>query len=314
MRHRARRQTSELTPQTRAEKTAFLIERRHPDYDAVMQAEVGDLELALKGIDADSIRTMAEHCLLLADCRWEGADLVLLDDDPDAEMGLVSRSDIKAFEELLADVLALYNELKLLPPEQLEARFEAEMDASRPFSLPESTADFERWLAMPSWTPDEATALSFGRNPKYVQLRTLTDYPASPFAKSYRERLDRLERLSQLTGNVILPKKFAELARDENIDLPLELAQGVAQLSGHTHDVARRKLEDILLGMALKHYDLSLNWDGQDEKTTAIAKMVRDLADLNYGLSATDKTLRGHLKPAMKRLQGRIKRPSPSKP
>lgn len=309
MRNLAKQQSGQPRLQTRAEKTAFLIERKYPDYDSFMQEEVGDLDRASKGIDADSIKTMAGYCLLLADCRWEGAKLAVPDDKSDTEMDLVGPVDLKAFEDLLADVMALYNELKMLSAEQLDARFETEMDDCRPFSRPESAADFEEWLAMPSWTPDEATALSFGKDPKHVQLERLQNYAASPFANSYRQRFDRLEQISRSIDNGIQPKNFYKIARDENIDLPEELADELLRLPARTYHLATRKLQDLLLAMAIKHYNLSLSWDCEDEKTEAIAAMGRAIANMNYGLEATDKTLRDHLKPAMKRLRARIRRP-----
>jgi hypothetical protein len=65
------------------------------------------------------------------------------------------------------------------------------------FDQPEAVADFEFWSKMPSWTLDEATALSFGKNPDIVSGSSMEQYPQqySSFARAYMQRRRLLRRL-----------------------------------------------------------------------------------------------------------------------
>ena len=80
--------------------------------------------------------------------------------------------------------------------EDTKRRHAEEKDKSEFFNLQEAQADFLRWNSKEHWHPEEAVALSLGKNPKIVNPETLSQLrrPMSPFVSEFRARMDALRR------------------------------------------------------------------------------------------------------------------------
>ena len=74
------------------------------------------------------------------------------------------------------------------------------------FNRPESDADFDHWLKMYYWTPEEAVSLSFGKEPTRVNKASLALVVGfSSFVSKYHHRLDQVVRAieaGQLLGQI----------------------------------------------------------------------------------------------------------------
>ena len=67
------------------------------------------------------------------------------------------------------------------------------------FNRSEATANFEHWGRAAYWSAEEATALSFGKNPKRVTKHNLIELALgmSPFVQTFKDRLFLIERAVQ---------------------------------------------------------------------------------------------------------------------
>ena len=188
---------------------------------------------------------------------------------------------------------------------------EEEKDKSEFFNLPGAQADLSRWKRKKHWHPEEAVALSLGKNPKIVTLETLTQLrrPTSSCVSEFRARMDTLQRAIS-AGHIstpLTPKAFIAWADNEGILLPSEL--NATQRTDPSEETAKDedinpKTQDtffkILVGMAIKHYAFDPNWDPKEgDKSDVFSKMMHDLDGLN--LRVDIKTLRTHMDKALKR-------------
>ncbi|MER9141838.1 hypothetical protein NKH92_04015 [Mesorhizobium sp. M0871] len=93
------------------------------------------------------------------------------------------------------------------------------------FSRPTANADFAHWLSIPSWSFEEAIALSFGKDPRAVSSATIASPRPSAFRRIYQIRMEQMRRatiLGDLTEPV-RPTNFVAWAKDQKIELPAEL-------------------------------------------------------------------------------------------
>lgn len=120
--------------------------------------------------------------------------------------------------------------LERLPPEQIhqlvadeqekhrieiETRVQAE-EARRFFNLPGAEADFDHYCKCANWSLDEAVALSFGKEPKVVNWRSVSPYvQVSAFAKQYAKRRDLAARAqwAQQLFDPVFPSIFLSWAK-----------------------------------------------------------------------------------------------------
>ena len=74
---------------------------------------------------------------------------------------------------------------------EAEQKRAAERDETEFFNLPTAAADFSLWNRKKHWHPEEAAALSLGKNPKIVNPQTLgrLQRPDSPFVREFQESL-----------------------------------------------------------------------------------------------------------------------------
>ncbi|MCB4767316.1 hypothetical protein LGR54_01750 [Ancylobacter sp. Lp-2] len=92
--------------------------------------------------------------------------------------------------------------------QKMEAR-----DVFRFFNEPKAEADYTYWADLACWSVDEATALSFGKEPRVVNRETLAEpMPGSRFKKEYEARFERFTRAIQ-AGDLTEPLRPRDLMR-----------------------------------------------------------------------------------------------------
>ncbi len=126
--------------------------------------------------------------------------------------------------------------------EAVEQRQRAEIeDRTRFFNQPKAQADFDYWSTMPRWTLDEATALSFGKAPEFVnKVKAYHGQFALP--DDYRKRRNLLLRGREVGDlrDLISPAEFISWAEQNGVTLPQELMDAVRASAGRIED--RRSL------------------------------------------------------------------------
>jgi hypothetical protein len=158
-----------------------------------------------------------------------------------------SRRKVRTLENILAEQYVA--SLKKLPDTELDTRYQTAVDgilaeadrreAARPFNQPNARADVSRWAKMAYWTPDEAVALSLGRDPKFANWETLQQLvQASRFAYRYtaqREIVMRAKTTGQLREKTA-PSDFLEWAERMQFPVPDNLIEAVKALGPSTVD------------------------------------------------------------------------------
>ncbi|MEC5291600.1 hypothetical protein VSX64_23030 [Aurantimonas sp. C2-6-R+9] len=140
-----------------------------------------------------------------------------------------------------------YNEVCLLPAAELEKLVREVRSAQnrsrsklleieeqqRSFNRPDAKADFGYWAMASYWSIEEATALSLGRDPRRVQLKSVKSFVhISSFAKLFIDRLDLLRR-AQTMGQLYAqssPSVFLAYAQRMGLAVPSELVESVTSL------------------------------------------------------------------------------------
>ena len=138
--------------------------------------------------------------------------------------------------ELLAlprlELIALVSSTKLAEERRIAEAKQAE-ELRRFYNQPEATADWSRWASAAYWTLDEATALSFGKDPRIVRWEKLAPYVNIwPFAKDFADRRDLIVRakfMGQLWDQTI-PSIVLAWAGRARFPMPPELIAEVESL------------------------------------------------------------------------------------
>jgi hypothetical protein len=100
-------------------------------------------------------------------------------------------------------------------------------DQTKFFSEPRAQADHDFWNQMPFWNLEEATALSFDKDPRFVNWNKIE--PNSPFAEQY-SKLRLIVLRAEIAKNLserVLPGDFASWAEKTGVDLPVGLKNAV---------------------------------------------------------------------------------------
>lgn len=277
----------------RAKMTEEIVETCYPLYDADMKALIAEVHAVHKGqadveerlIDAIWSEGYAEfrarnieasrgdaEALALAERgtltpAGRAAIRAYLDEAQDYDEGLLDLSD--------AELAARYDEV--CGPAEAAAQAKRrergrQADLLAFFSRASATADFAHWRALPVWSTEEATALSFGKDPRRVSVATLRAYTClhgSPFRDEFMARLDQIERGLKLgkPSGPLSPDKFLVWANRQGITVPKALSsQSKRQpLAGHDAggepDIHGGRLHiyyKIILGLAAEHYGLDV--------------------------------------------------------
>ena len=186
-------------------------------------------------------------------------------------------------------------------------------------------ADFVYWSKIPRWTLEEATALSFGKAPEFVNWdKVKANHGQSSFADDYSKRRSLLFRAQEAKELPVLisPAEFISWAERTGVALPQELKDAVRASAGRIEDrrslaaerdelreevkrlkeeAARNKplltreretYQKIILGMAIEQYGFN--------PTAGRSDIPRQIADdlATFGISVSDDTVRQKLKDA----------------
>jgi len=152
-----------------------------------------------------------------------------------------SRRKVRTLENILAEQYVA--SLKKLPDTELDTRYQTAVDgilaeadrreAARPFNQPNARADVSRWAKMAYWTPDEAIALSLGRDPKFAKWETVEQLThVSRFAYKFsaqREIVMRAKTMGQLQSKTV-PSQFIAWAESMQFPVPDDLTGAIRAL------------------------------------------------------------------------------------
>lgn len=219
------------------------------------------------------------------------------------ELNSLLDSDEAAFEALYAEAKRS-NAAKRAERERVADRY-------RFFNEPEAVADFATWVLLTPWSPDQAIALSLGKNPDVVNADTLAPHivalKASPFAASYRRRLRYLQAAIK-RGDIkaeIYPNSFLRWAFTNQI----EVDKGLYDIASKTAFAAdEMDLESdnaptsntwraLAFGLLRAYYDFPDSYgESSNDKTPFAGRVLNDLGEVGVPLS--DKPLRAAMRAA----------------
>ena len=99
-------------------------------------------------------------------------------------------------------------------------------------------ADLDHWSRSPCWTVEEATALSFGKEPRIVNWAFLREFSNHPFAEAYRKRLEHGLRATQIgdLGGVNRPVDYIEWAKGIDFEFSPEVENAVRAHQSNVRD------------------------------------------------------------------------------
>jgi hypothetical protein len=154
------------------------------------------------------------------------------------------------------------------------------------FNRPNAVADYEKWLKKKVWTSEEATALTLGKEPKVVNVKSLSEYKSivgSLFRDKFLDRLDEIERAIAAHELFIplRPDKFVTWADGEFPDLPQVLVahakaankgQSTPAHSNHLHTCYR-----IILALAISKYSFDATVNENDPQPCDFKTMLADI-------------------------------------
>ncbi len=192
---------------------------------------------------------------------------------------------------------------------ETRAQSRAVQDSWAFFSRRSAAADYERWKTIQALSADEATALSFGKDPTKVNSLTVAAYSPGPagseFKETYEQRLDLIRRAQSVKTlqDPIKPADFERWALGSNVPWPGELSS-VKLAFDHELEAAKKEIEELrellqlqetgdgtdpkkrsfdlrlILGMALSRYGYIT-----DKNDSAVKNIVSDLSELkDFGL------------------------------
>ncbi len=205
-------------------------------------------------------------------------------------------------EQILANAQSYSDELARQSDAELDNLYEAEKnieltakklvaeneEKKRFFNQPQANADYAYWAKVPYWTLDEALALSFGRDPLIVNLRTLQPYAMmSNFATEYYTRdfiFQRAKNVSQL-GATNFPGNFLAWAKRNSISFPEELEKAVL-----AHGVTIADWQALYEELRKRFDNQSLQLQEADREKEQFRQKIQSLADESAQSSARSNT------------------------
>ncbi|MER9546451.1 hypothetical protein NKI72_31230 [Mesorhizobium sp. M0437] len=164
------------------------------------------------------------------------------------------------------------------------------------YSKPDAKADFQRWSRLPTWSVDEAVALSFGKDPEKVSLDKLKSPFAtrSPFIMGYRARHDHISRAVRV-GDLSEPMRkepFIEWADSNGLELPPELdlpnVVSDARMWERRYQEVVEERDKLLVDLRTAQAELA-GWRGEDFSKIApkarksLFRIVLGMAIARYG-------------------------------
>ena len=216
-----------------------------------------------------------------------------------------------------ADLFALERELRdLKKAEEDKLTTHDVVNRGWFFDQPDAQADFEYWSKAEYWTPDEAVAISFGKNPKVVTREALKNYLGkAQFADNYFLRCDLLDRAiqSDRLPKEIPPADFLAWAHQRSIPIPRELTDYLSAIEAASSQSSAKPLSDtgrdsllkLVLGMSIDSYGYKVGETrnpATGENRDSIAAALERL-----DLKLTPDTIRKYLKEAEQRFGDPLK-------
>ncbi len=147
--------------------------------------------------------------------------------------------------------------LKKMDKKELERLYSEEKEAEESdqfFNQANAEADFDYWGKMASWSIDEAIALSFGKDPRVVNEKSLSTVSFDfSFCKKYRELHELAKRAIKWKKLFydVLPGVFIAWTKNADIPFPEELERKVIKYGGYVanwqtaHDDLLEKFEGL---------------------------------------------------------------------
>jgi hypothetical protein len=191
-----------------------------------------------------------------------------------------------------ADFVELYRKEKLGSQGRTEERG-VESDKWRFFNEPEADANFEHWAACAAWTPNEAVALSLGKEPSVVNLPAIGRMIGrgdSPFVRTFKQRSQMVLR-AIAAGDLekpLLPSAFLEWTKNVGLPLPPRLIE----LVGPNLTVWKDRCYELREEMEALKSELE-HFRGQDLSTNerrSLLKMVLAMAVAKFEYSRRIRT------------------------
>jgi len=195
---------------------------------------------------------------------------------------------------------------------QDERRLQAELtksDRFQFFNAKSADANYVFWCSLPGWTADEATALSFGKDPTVVTLARMLRLRNSLFSAEYVRRHKTVSRAFPNTrlAHVSIPaSEFVDWAKRQHLNLPEEILKRVnrAPISTLVDDAAPsgevmsgkslKTIVLVLVGLGISKYGLDTDpYKGKKNSRDVAMAMVKDLKEV--GIHFDFRTLENHL-------------------
>ena len=140
----------------------------------------------------DPIEYLVSRRYPIANARAAGSINVDKPDAPSNEINIRRAQAIDNFRKVLSSKTPTQI-AELAKAEKKKAQ--AEIEEQRFYNRPSARADFDHYCKAAYWTLDECVALSFGKNPKQVNWKTVQPCIwTSPFAQAYEKLRDLTSR------------------------------------------------------------------------------------------------------------------------
>lgn len=312
--------------------TQEIVECRYPVYDTDLKALIAKIYSAHRG-EADIEERLIDAIWQEGYAEFRVANLEASRGNTET-LGLAQRGELTpagraAIQAYLDEAQAYDESLLELSDIELAARHDevcgpvhAAQQAERHmrglkadllafFNRTSAAADFARWSNLPVWTAEEAIALSLGKDPKCVNVASLTAYTClhgSPFRDDFIARLDALERAIK-AGNPrapLTPLVFIKWAAGRHLELPSILTDRFGSKAAYgagnsdpsyIHSNRLHTYYTIILGLAAKHYGLDVTMLPIDKQPQVYSAIAKDLFEKKAEVN--EKTLRAIVREAL---------------
>lgn len=311
------------------EQKRFLLKRRFSLFPAQM---ISDIRRHLRGVEEDEPDRMPITELWAKYEKYFRLGTVVSISHEERATALARKFDVKRGEHLqyvqscIEKVKEYETELDNLEREALRQRYREQIegdaqerqtdlertDRLRFFNRSSATVDYDYWMNQHYWTADEATALSFDKDPRKVNSKTLAPMrEGSAFAQSYFSRKQIIRRAIEAgdLNDVSERGKYIRWAKKTKLcqfDARLVSTGGSAtDTSSKENPKSLRVLGDALLGALIYHYFL----DSKAEQNRAGPVGVADAVSFfctditKAGIEVDKKTIRKHLNDALGRVE-----------
>jgi len=263
----------------------------------------GSFRRYAQGSEADSV---GPESSMSDDLSRRAALRIYIDKARDYDESLQQLSD--------AELAACYDDVvgaaqATAAAEKLERGLKADVLAF--FNRAAAAAEYAHWLRLAVWTAEEATALSFGKDPRHVNGKILTAYnhaSGSPFRDDYNSRLEQVIRAFK-AGTLTEPlsaSKFLNWARRCQIAVHPDLVQSIlvtgkdqssTNENNEIHQNRLHQYQEIILGVAASKYGFDVTLKETDIQKGVYALFLRDLR--NVGINIDKKTIQKIVREAM---------------